>query len=180
MDWIPWNNWIARTVVNQSPTGVLKIECALLIEIRGHALVRIVSCGADIVIPRHIQTPDRRCFQHCNFSFSITFAADSELAWIKAFAFERSKIDSIAIPRNVRFIEPCSFRNYGSLALLSFEPGSKLQWNAFEWLPRMRYPGLLPSPFSTDCIPAAPSLGRSLAWFHGPPSTQTSKRRNWR
>jgi hypothetical protein len=85
------------TVVNQSSKGVFKIERALLIDMREHALVRIVSCGADIVIPRHIQTLGCMCFQHCDFNFWITFAADSELTRIESFAFERLNIDSIAI-----------------------------------------------------------------------------------
>jgi hypothetical protein len=41
---------------DQSSKEVFKIECALLIDMREHALVWIVSYGADIVIPRNIHT----------------------------------------------------------------------------------------------------------------------------
>jgi hypothetical protein len=63
-------------------------------------------------------------FTPCRSLSSITFESNSLLTRIESFAFSSSSIESIEIPRNVRFIEGSAF-SHTSLSSISIESGNE-------------------------------------------------------
>lgn len=73
-----------------------------------------------INIPSFIKNIKSYCFQFCEKMTSIIFSDDSLLSIIEKFAFEKSSIDSIIIPKSVSVIAECAFASCKNLRSVNF------------------------------------------------------------
>jgi hypothetical protein len=77
------------------------------------------------MIPSNAEILGSKCFSYCKSLSSITFESNSHLTRIESEAFYGSSLESIVIPRNVRFIDATAFRCV-ILSSVSIESGNDI------------------------------------------------------
>jgi uncharacterized protein YuzB (UPF0349 family) len=85
------------------------------------------------MIPSSVKIVGSKCFSYCKSLSSITFESNSHLTRIESEAFSHSSLQSIVIPRNVRFIDGSAFIGVILLSI-SIESGNNLFVMANEFL----------------------------------------------
>jgi hypothetical protein len=99
------------------------IENEFLIDIVDHKLIRNFLKSSTIEIGRNIEILGSHCLFRCKLFSSIRFESNSRLTPIESFAFSKSSLKSIVIPRNVRFIDGSAFVGV-TLSSIAIEPGN--------------------------------------------------------
>jgi predicted nucleotidyltransferase len=109
----------------ESGNEIFIIEKGILIDILDHKLIRNFSQSSTIEIGNNIEIVGSRCFSSCRSLSSITFESNSHLTRIESAAFRASSLQSIVIPRNVRFIDGSAFIDV-TLSSISIESGNDI------------------------------------------------------
>jgi uncharacterized protein YajQ (UPF0234 family) len=109
----------------ESGNQIFVIEKDFLIDVLHHKLIRNFSTSSAIEIGRNIEILGSKCFYNCKLLSSITFESNSHLTAIESEAFSLSSLQSIVIPRNVRFIDGSAFINV-RLSSISIESENEI------------------------------------------------------
>jgi hypothetical protein len=96
----------------------------LLIDIVDHKLIRNFSKSSSVIIPCDIEIIGSECFAWCRSLYSISFESNSRLRRIESAIFPFSSVQSIVIPRGVRFIDGGAFRGV-TVSSISIENGNE-------------------------------------------------------
>jgi hypothetical protein len=76
-----------------------------LIDFVNHRLIRNFSSSSNIEMFWNLEILGSSCFSYCESLSSVSFESNSRLIRIEPKAFSYSSLQSIEIPRNVRFID---------------------------------------------------------------------------
>jgi hypothetical protein len=109
----------------ESGSEIFVIENDILIDVLYHKLIRNFSKSSTIEIGRNIEIVGSKCFFEWKLLSSIIFESNSHLTRIESGAFYGSSLQSIVIPRNVRFIDGSAFRSV-TLSSISIESGNEI------------------------------------------------------
>jgi hypothetical protein len=116
---------ILSSISIESGSERFVIENDFLIDILDHKLIRDFSKSPTIEIGMNIEILGSKCFSSCKSLSSITFESNSHLTRIESEAFSYSSLQSIVIPRNVRFIDSSAFTDL-TLLSISIESGNEI------------------------------------------------------
>jgi uncharacterized protein YajQ (UPF0234 family) len=93
----------------ESENEIFVIKNDFLIDVLHHKLIRNFSESSKIEIGKHIEILGPKCLSYCESLSLITFESNSHLTRIESEAFSDSPLQSLVIPRNVRFIDGSAF-----------------------------------------------------------------------
>jgi hypothetical protein len=96
----------------------------MLIDNVDRKLIRSFSSSPEVIIPCDIEILGSKCFSFCEWLKSVSFEEESRLMRIESHAFSHSSLQSIVIPRSVRFIDGSAFDTM-ELSAISIENGNE-------------------------------------------------------
>jgi hypothetical protein len=102
-------NVTISSLLIESGNETFIIKQNFLIDNVRHILIHNFSTSSHLEIPYDIEILGSSCFSTCESFSSISFESNSRLTRIESEAFSNSGLQSIVIPRSVRFIDGSAF-----------------------------------------------------------------------
>jgi serine/threonine-protein kinase len=110
----------------------LKLSSGVLIDESKHRIIRAVGDSRVVVIHQEIVFFGEWSFADLATLQSVSFSPNSSLQLIEEFAFSKSSIERILLPRTVRSIRASAFLSCRSLSEIAFDESSLLSTIEFQ------------------------------------------------